>query len=321
MLYLLFCLLAISSADVQQVYQFNPGFTVVENIAVRSNGIILLNTITGPNTYFIDPTSPNPTPTLIYQYPECTSTTGITEVFPDVFAVVCGNYTPATKQGVPGSFSVWTINFRGFGAPIVSKVTSIPEAQALNGMTDLEFGLPGQVLIADSALGAVWTLNVLTRNYQIGINDTLVKKTSSFPLGINGLHTYGGNTLYFTNSAQGIYGSVGVDFFGRATGAAQVIARPFNSTFPGYPVNIYDDFAIDGFGRAWIANHPNGITTVTQGQVQNVVFAGPELVQPTSCAFGRGSLAERCTLYITTAGTFYNASYIVSGTLSKISVC
>jgi sugar lactone lactonase YvrE len=326
---LLFSLLSISFAEeetyvqnirVKQVYQFTPGFTAVENLAVRSNGGILLNTVTGPNTYFIDPTEPNPTPILIATYTGCTSTTGIAEVFPDVFAVVCGNYTVQTKQGVPGSFSVWTVNIKKPGSPVVKKVTAIPAAQALNGMTDLGADSPGLVLIADSKLGAVWAVNVITGSYQIAISDPLVKTTDTFPLGINGLHARG-NLLYFTNSAQGLFASIRINNFGRPQGPAQVIARPFSSTFPGYPVNIFDDFAIDEDGKAWITNHPNSITTVNKGGVQNTVSGGSALVQPTSCAFGRGSRDEKCKLYVTTAGTVYNASYIVSGSLVVLDVC
>jgi hypothetical protein len=56
------------------------------------------------------------------------------------------------------------------------------------------------VLIADSALGAIWGLNINTGGSGIAIQNSDLAPTSSFPLGINGLHVRG-PTLYFTNSA------------------------------------------------------------------------------------------------------------------------
>lgn len=42
---------------VKQIYQFSScRFTDIENVAARANGQLLLNLITEPSTYYIDPT-------------------------------------------------------------------------------------------------------------------------------------------------------------------------------------------------------------------------------------------------------------------------
>ena len=300
---------------VKQIYQFsNSSFTDIENIAARSNGQLLLNLITEPSTYYIDPTNSNATAQHLYTFPNATSLTGIAEYAPDVFAVVVGNYTIAKYAGFPGSFAIWSLDVRSPGAPVATKIAAIPEAHALNGMTAVK-GSPGLLLIADSALGLVWSLNATSGIYQKAIQDPLLGPSGSFPLGINGLHVYK-NTLYFTNSAQGFFGKVGITSAGSATGNLTMIAKPSTG-------NTYDDFALDRQGNAWITNHPNAVTEVTVGGGQISVAGGGNSTlfgQPTSAAFGRGSHVEECTLYVVGAGTNSNTTTI-SGQIIAVNVC
>ena len=304
-----------STYSVKQIYQFsNSSFTDIENIAARSNGQLLLNLITEPSTYYIDPTSSNATAQHLYTFPNGTSLTGIAEYNPDVFAVVVGNYTIAKYAGLPGSFAIWSLDVRSPAAPVVKKIADIPEAHALNGMTAVK-GSPGLLLIADSALGLVWSLNATTGTYQKAIQDPLLGPSGPFPLGINGLHVHK-NTLYFTNSAQGFFGKVGITSTGDGVGNVTMIAEPSTG-------NIYDDFALDGQGNAWITNHPNALTEVTAGGGQISIAGGgnsTEFVQPTSATFGRGSLLEKCTLYVVGAGTNSNTT-IISGQVVAVNVC
>ncbi|MCJ1301138.1 hypothetical protein MMC08_003937 [Hypocenomyce scalaris] len=303
------------SYTVKQIYQFsNSSYTDIENVAARSNGQLLLNLITEPSTYYIDPTNSNATAQHLYTFPNGTSLTGIAEYAPDLFAIVVGNYTIATYAGMPGSFAIWSLDVRSPAAPIAKKIAAIPEAQALNGMTAVK-GSPGLLLIADSALGLVWSLNATSGSYQKAIVDPLLGPAGSFPLGINGLHVHR-HTLYFTNSAQALFGKVGITSAGEATGNATKIT----SSITG---NIYDDFALDRQGNAWIANHPNAVTEVTIGGGQISIAGGgnsSQFVQPTSAVFGRGSPVEECTLYVVGAGTSSNTTTI-SGQVIGINVC
>lgn len=290
------CVAATDRTQVIYSYPESP-FTDIENIAVRSNGQLLLNYITSPSTYLLDVTESSPSPQLLYTFPDATSTVGIAEVTPDIFAIVVGNYSTATFQGTLGSFSVWTINLTNGVPGIVKKVASIPQAKSLNGATVLASN-PNVVLVADSALGSIWSVNIDTGASSQVIQNDLLNASSTFPLGINGIKTRG-KTLYFTNSAQKIFGSVPIsDTLGTATGPVETIATlPANLT-------AYDDFALDGAGNAWVATHPSTLLKISPSGEQSVV-GGPDLAvfnDPTSAAFGRGSEAQKCLLYVVTAG-------------------
>jgi len=305
-----------SPPTVNTVYQFPPtDFERLENIAVRSNGQILFNTVTGPKTYLIDPTVDSPTPILLNVYPGATSALGIAEVDDDIFAVVVGSYNITTRVGVPGSFSVWLLNLQGV-SPVASKITDIPEALALNGMTALPFPNSGFVFIADSELGAVWLLNTATGNYEIAIQNSLLNSTATGTLGINGLHILDRH-LFLTNSALGYYIKVGT-VHPDGTYDFNIVATPFTSSLPGWGPEIYDDFAFDEDGTAYITAHPDSIVTVNSRGDQAPYVSG--LAQPTSAAFGRGSRQQRCTLYITCAGGIIPPNF-TPGSLNSVDIC
>lgn len=87
--------------SIKQLYQFpNATFHDIENIAVRSNGQLLLNMITEPSIYYLDPRKGNSTAQLLYTFPNATSLVGIAEYAPDQFAIAVGNYTVKTKVSV-----------------------------------------------------------------------------------------------------------------------------------------------------------------------------------------------------------------------------
>ncbi|KAL9068032.1 MAG: hypothetical protein Q9161_006477 [Pseudevernia consocians] len=181
--------------------------------------------------------------------------------------------------------------------------TSIPEAAALNGVTILN-GSSDIVLIADSALGAVWRVNVATGDYSIAIQDPFFTNNSTnnpspVPIGINGVRTSGG-MLYFTNSAQGSYGRIPITDDGSAAGEVEILVGV------GGPSADYDDFDIDREGNAWIATHPNAVVEAsTEGKLRNITRDGniTDLIQPVSVKFGRGSRQEEKILYVVTAGS------------------
>ena len=305
------CLL-LGTSIARKIYEFpNATYTGIENIGITSNGELLIDTITAPHTYLLDPTASNPTAQLLATYPDATSCLGIAEVEHNIFAIVVGNYTTATFEGVQGSFSIWSLDITDPGDPVTRLVTAIPEAEALNGMTAVE-GSPGLILVADSSLGVAWGVNVTSGAYTQAIQDPLFAKTADFPLGINGLHALDG-TLYFTNSALSLYGKVGITSEGTATGPAVKIVNDI----PGG--NTYDDFALDCMGNAFIANHPDAITEVTYSGSQFTIANSSMYVQPTSAIFATG-LGAACTLYVVTDGHATSDS-IVSGQVFSLDVC
>ena len=234
---------------------------------------------------------------------------GITETdTPDVFAVTAGNWTLVTKEGMFGSFSVWLLDFRSSSdQPVVTKIASIPDTDNLNGMATIP-GSPNIILLADSGKGAVWTLDIETKRSIITIQEPSFQPTS-VRFGINGINTYGDN-FYFTSSGQGIYGSIPINDQGLPTEPVKEIAR-INTT----EGTIYDDFAMDLKGDAFIATHPDRVERVPLSGEQSVLVKGvlpTSLAGPTSAVFGRGSVKEESTLYVS-AGGIYNASGSIWG--------
>lgn len=293
---------------VRMVYQFEER-TTLENLAPRSNGQLVLSVTSQPTIYNIDPSKRGQPPRSLYHFPNASSTTGIAEIAPDVFAVVTGNWSTVTYQAVPGTFHVWSVDLTT-STPTAKIISSIPEAGALNGATTLD-GSPDLLLIADSTLGAVWRLNLTTGDYSIAIQDPLFSNWStSFPMGINGIRTFK-NSLYFLNSAQGSYGRVPISSDGSATGEVDIIARV------EIPRARVDDFDMDWAGNAWIATHPDVVTQVSvEGNQRNFTGdtggAGLEISQPTSARFGRGSAEEENVLYVVTAGSKTASGQIIA---------
>ena len=287
-----------SSSVVQLVYQFpHDQGMALENLAARANGHLVVTAVNKPLVYDLDPKPHHISPKLLYQFPGVTSMTGIVETAPDIFAVVGGNWSTTTFLAEPGTFSVWSIDLNT-PVPNVKIISSIPEAAALNGIATLA-GSPDIVLIADSARGAVWRLNIVTGDHSIAIQHPLfTNSTTKSPIAINGIRTFGG-MLYFLNSAQGSYGRVPITDDGSATGEVEILGRL------DVPTAKYDDFAMDWEGNAWVATHPNALSQVTvEGRQRNVTGDSDTvtMTQPTSAEFGRGSKQEEKTLYITTSG-------------------
>lgn len=310
------------------VYQFENafsgvGYVNIENIAVRPNGKLLLNTVTGAIMAQLDPANPQPeivanlTNALGNGQPG--SLTGIAETCHDVYTVAAGNFlfgpqVPGGVAGVPGSFSVWNVNLNGKQGPKVSHVASIPEANTLNGVTAIPGGNKDLVLIADSGLGAVWAVNTKTGEYYNAIQSDLWLPNAEVNFGINGVHVQG-RYLYFTNSAQQTFGAVPIDLqTGKATGEVTVFA-----TFP--EGENPDDFSFKpNQGGAYVATQPNAVYQIPQDGSLNLVAGGGDdqtLLGPTSTAFAK----DGCTLYITTGGVGGGPAGPMSGQVFSLDTC
>ncbi|KAL2784550.1 hypothetical protein BJX66DRAFT_343909 [Aspergillus keveii] len=299
------------NACVRQLYQFpNTTFHDIENVAIRPNGHLLLNTITEPVLYTLDPSAIDPIATPLHHFDNATGLGGITEVSPDVFAVVVGNYSVHEFKGIPGTFSIWLVDLKA-DVTSVKKLTSIPEALTLNGITTASKSV---IMVADSPVGIIYSINIDTGCYQIGIQDAHFQPppSSPFPLGINGIHRRD-DTLYFTNSGQGTFGSLLITDKGNAAGQISIIAN-------APPGNFYDDFAIDSRNNPSITIHPSSIETLMlpSGAVSSIINS-TEIVHPTSCVFGNSRDTKR-TLYVVTAGDA-SGSQIISGQVLAITPC
>ncbi|KAJ7053014.1 hypothetical protein C8F01DRAFT_1168645 [Mycena amicta] len=296
---------ALATFPTSLLYQ-SPTGLFLENIAVRASSQLLLTSGVSPTLHTLDPRTVTPNATLnlqeVYTFPNATALTGIAEYAPDVFAVVACILDGRTEER--GSVVVWRVDFtRGHPtlAVVAEPIARIPNSTDANGLSAVPVpGLPDVVLVADSAAGAVYAVNMRTGDVSLVIRDVLLGGSTTESLGINGLHMHDG-FLYATNSGRGDV---------PPNGAFEVIGvlppdAPANSAF--------DDFAFDERGRAWVTVHPGALALFTPHKngswpwVQENAAGDPEgnyavFVEPTSAAFGRGGLGMEKTLYVVTEG-------------------
>lgn len=296
------------------LYQFSNG-TWIENIAARANGNLLVTLIDRPELYEINPLRPSQ-PKLIHHFSAYSSLLGITEVHPDVFAIIAGNLT---LRGVtePGSFAVWKVVLHRAGRATASKIADIPDALFPNGMTTLD-SASGNVLFSDSSRGVVFRMDTHTGKHSVVLDDASFKPpaTAPQPLGINGIRR-SGKYLYYGNTLNPLFGRVSIDqISGTATGPFEVLAKGI----------VVDDFAIAG-NTAFLAGNPTNVVTevkmngdwkVIVGNLNSTVVAGA-----TSAAFGRTS-RDRNTLYVVTSGAQagpVNGTYTEGGKVVAVRIC
>ncbi|MCJ1376948.1 hypothetical protein MMC17_000038 [Xylographa soralifera] len=304
-----------SATSTHNVWEF-PNGTWVENIAVRTNGQLLVTFISSPVVYQVDPFGAKK-PALVHQFPDALAALGIAEVQHDVFAVISGNWSDKTFSGTTGSFSVWKVDVRSFesradGSIIspatVTKISDIPDGVFLNGLTLLD-KKTGAILISDAGAGVVLKVNTISGEHDVIIDDPLMKpKSGAFPvLGINGIHIHD-SFLYFTNTFENTFNKVQIHSDGTAVGPTVTIAHD----------GLGDDFAIDAAGNAYVTQGggntvveitAEGAEFVIAGNLNSTVVAGS-----TAAQFGR-TVFDRNVLYVTTNGGIVAPvdEYIIDG--------
>ena len=293
---------------IKQLFQFPDNSTRLENLAVRSNGQLLLDCVTKPNIYVFDPSRPCTKPKVLHTFKNVTSVLGIDEITHDVFAVVVGNFSnPGHHE--PGTFSVWSLDLTG-SKPKVTLITAIPEGIALNGLATLKSD-ETMILIADSVDGVIWRVNPRTRDYTPIYDSPLLANITATGMGVNGIRTFE-QKLYFINSGQETYGRVPLYHNASASGEVQLLGRQKQG--------IWDDFDLDWEGNAWVATHRGDLTEVTvEGRHRNMTACeGVKMLDPTSARFGRGSKKEENTLYITTAGNSDGGGQIIAADVCQM---
>ena len=277
----------------QLIYQYQP-VTWVENLAVRSNGWILPITTTSPLLNQLSPDSG--ALKLVHDFSDYgNAIQGITAMTSDVFAVDVLTCNITALICTQGSVTTWLVSFKQGRSPYsspsdtvsVHKVASFPKAGFLNGMAALS---PKVVLLADSFLGGVWSLNVVTGKKSLLFTDSSMKGTADIATGINGLRVRPG-VLYFTNSAKATFNRIPInDRSGIRTGKAQVIASGLAAP---------DDLEIeDAEGVAYVCNGAlDQILRIRLDTGKQNVFAS--ISGPTSV---RWSSEEQKQLYVSDIG-------------------
>lgn len=311
---------ATSPATVTSIHEFTPG-TWVENLAVRANGQILATLLNTPQVYQVDPNPASAHPvTLVHTFPSYLGCLGITELRPDVFYVVVGNFSLAALATTPGSYSVWELNMAGFAAggstAAATKIADFPQSVFLNGITSLQ-PAGNTLLIADSGAGAVYSLNVDTGAVRKVIADPLMAPTAGAnpATGINGVKVRG-QTLYFSNTDQTLLGKVALNADGSAAGAATAVVR--NATGA-------DDFQLDTLGNLFIAGDSelrfHGVQEGAGGP-PDVVSTSSLLAGSTAVEFGRLP-TDLASVYVSTNGgqaQYFTKVFTDPGKIVKVDV-
>lgn len=278
------------------VYQF-PKPTWIENIAVRSNGQLLVTLLTTPELYLVDPKTSDAK--LVYKFEEISSLTGIIEIQDDVFYVAGGNFNLQTFANEAGSYHVWEVDLKAFDTtsePAVKEIAHLPSAGLPNGFELLSKD-EGAFLFADSEVGGVWKLNVKDGSCEIAIEVDEMKfaPPPALSMGVNGIKIRDGH-LYWSNTSKAIMCRIKIDGHGKAIGKAEVLEENV----------VVDDFVFDAKGNAWLATNPvntvavlkekgEGVVTAIGGKNELTVAGG------TACQFGRQP-SDGYILYLVTTG-------------------
>lgn len=287
--------------------------TWLENLAIRSNGEILTTRLDTPVLYQVNHLTGTPVEVASWNASEWAGALGIAETKTDVFYVIlAAMFEEGTFLKTGGVNSVFKVDMNTFTLAsdgtiktpaTVSHVTDIPEADFLNGMATLD---NNHIYVGDVYSGVVYLVNTATGDYQVAVNDTLMKfsidgSVSSTNLGSNGLK-YRSGYLYWTNTANGFVARIPVGSNGLPTGSSEIVVTN---------VPKADDFQFASDGTLFIAqNQMDTLSTAsssaTSGKsVAAVAIAGNNvstvLAGVTSSKFGR-TKTDSNRLYLSTSG-------------------
>lgn len=308
----------------RSVHQF-PNETWVENLYIRSNGDILATVLSSPDLYLINPFEDSgDNAVLLHSFPGSMGLAGITEIKPNVYAIIAGNWSDVIFATTPGSYSVWEVDLTCYknkgkeNGVEVRKIAEIPQAGFLNSMISL--GSEKEVvLISDAYLGVVWKLDTKTGKYEVILDEPEMKDAPNpvTILGINGIKLRQG-FLYFTCSTQEIFARVAIDADGtkKAGTKVEILATEI----------FGDDFTFDRDGNAWIAADPvNTLYQVTLDGKVTIVLGSPTggrgvVAGITAARFGV-TQKDRDILYLTSNGgipSLLNEGAIVGGKIMAV---
>ncbi|KAF2121630.1 hypothetical protein BDV96DRAFT_594810 [Lophiotrema nucula] len=229
----------------------------VENVIVRSNGLILATNMNSPNLYAIDPVAKTSSTAL--SVTGATGLSGIGEISPDVFAVIGGGK------------SIYKVDFTST-PPKSSLIKTITEANNLNGLATFS---NDTILVADAGKGNVYRFNVLTGAYSVAISDPTMAPSGSIPFGIDGIK-YKDGTVWYTNIFKNSFHKIPVDATGKATGTVTTLWTNL----------MGDDLCFGPNGKIYVAtNSKNSVVEVDPAVGKANAVAS--VTGSTSCAFGR----------------------------------
>jgi hypothetical protein len=267
------------------IYKSTGSSAWIEGIAVRPNGNILLNRLDVPELWSIDPVTK--TGTKLLTFTGAASMAGITELSPDIFAVVTGNFNTKSFAVKAGSWGVWKVDLTG-ATPTSTLIKNVPESGFFVGLTTFN---NDTIFIADAGKGSLYKMTISTGDYSVVITDPSMKAPASAAIaeGIHGIKYYNGD-VYFSSTFGNTFSKVKID---PATGKAGAVT----SILTG--LQGPEDFAIGPDGTSYLA-------LMTKGQILKITPDGKSstagsVASSTCVAFGRTE-KDKSMLYVGTSG-------------------
>lgn len=289
--------------SIRQLYEF-PYSIFLENLTVRPNGHLLINTFDDARIFGLDPSTQNILPTVVAQLYGVTAGSGIVQVAPDVFVTSGGILNVTTGRTQKGSAKIFLLEpIKDEPSFSVSTIAAVPDTESLNGMVSLPLH-PRTVLSVDSLEGRIFRINTSTKDIDVVFQHPMLglgNFTMPGALGGNGLKIHDGY-LYFTNSIQQFFGRIKIEPDGSVTGGIEEIL-----SFAGLNQLRFDDFAITKTGDSYIAAHPNTLVKVSRDGNETLITGDDNnltLLDPTSAALSR----DEKKLYLITAGSLANGT-------------
>ncbi|KAK0611643.1 hypothetical protein B0T14DRAFT_530799 [Immersiella caudata] len=298
-----------------------PFPTWLENIAVRTNGDILVTTLSStPNAILYtvqSPSFPSASPIPLHTFTNITSLFGITEssTKPDLFLIAGGNLPTAST---PASYFIWALDFQQH-PPKTTLIAENPHALLPNGITSIPHR--DAILVADSLAGLVWHVNLTTGETTTGIQVPEMAAPPGSPpdaIGINGVKIHKGY-LYWSHSSLASIFRVRINKDGRRdlNAPVETVAR-LDATF-------LDDFVIEPDGIIWAATNSDstlvavdirtGKSEVVLGGKGEMTVAGATAVAP-----GRGK-GDEGAVYVVTCGGLrrpVNGTVVEGGKVARV---
>ena len=278
--------------SITQIFEFTS--QLIENIHLRSNGRLLLSSLSSGDLFTIDSMAPSLSAKAVVNCPGSTGLSGIATIGPDLFAA---------SGGVHGSFrfddmQVYVVSVPGDSddSGVLLDSVSVPGANGLNGMAALP-AMPPVVLSAGSHDSCIYRINTLTRVVDVAFVGPLLGHGPTFKFGINCLKIFNGY-VYFTNSGQRTFARVKINDDGSKAGDVEIVARLAGEPRIGH---AFDDSMLDSDGNAYVTLHNNEIVKITPDETQTTFAGGGDSTvfrNPTSAATSQ----DGKSIYIATAG-------------------
>ncbi|KAI0490341.1 hypothetical protein F4859DRAFT_5926 [Xylaria cf. heliscus] len=284
-----------AAPQASQLYQFTYP-TAVENLFTLPNGCLLLSTSANGDLWYIDPEALYPAAQNVITLPGSIALNGFAALGNGLYAVTGGAPSNSSSED-PMQVYVIKVKTEGNVTVTLDHTVSVPGTSSMDGTTALPEH-PGTILTADAIGGRILRVNTSDYSISVAIEHAALKPSdggNATAEGVKGLKIRD-DYLYFTNSAQKIFGRFPIDEDGTNTGDVEILARLGDT-----PDSVsYGDFSFDGAGNAFVAVHPSSVHKITPLGAQSVFAGGVNstFLEPTSVAVSN----DGKSIYVSTAG-------------------